>query len=259
MRFMMFIKMDGSDENFQPTEADVAAMAPLQRGADQGRRAARARRLAAAVQGRRVTFSPTASATVTDGPFAEAKEVIGGYWIIQTKSQARRPWSGRRACPGRRATSTIELRQIFEMSDFSEELQEPRRRPSAAESRRRLARPCRRADAADDRRGLADRVAAADRRARAHGARRRRRRGPRAGCARRGAGAVAAVRRPRQPGRLAHGHGQTARDRPASAARETLERKQEELAPRAGAGAAMASRRPRRRPLDDDVGDDLFG
>ena len=71
-------------------------------------------------------------------------------------------------------------------------------------------------DAQRHRRRLADRVAAADRRPRADGARRRPRRGPGPGRARRRAGAVARVGRPGQPGRLAHGHREAPRDRPAA-------------------------------------------
>lgn len=58
---------------------------------------------------------------VTDGPFIESKEVIGGYWIIQAKSKAEAVEWARRvpAEPG----DVIELRQIFEMSDFSQDTQ----------------------------------------------------------------------------------------------------------------------------------------
>ena len=96
----------------------------------------------------------------------------------------------------------------------------------------------------DDRGGLADRVGPADRRPRADRARRRPRRGPRPGGARRGAGAVARVRRPGQPGRLAHGHREAPRDRP--------------HAPRRGARAQdarswVASSRSRARTRDRDL------
>ena len=53
--------------------------------------------------------------TVTDGPFPEAKELIGGFWIIQVKSRAEAiEWA--RRVPG--AEGEIELRQLFELSDF---------------------------------------------------------------------------------------------------------------------------------------------
>ena len=53
---------------------------------------------------------------VTDGPFAEAKEVLGGYWIISVKSKAEAiEWAKR--CPGSE-NEMIEIRQVQELSDF---------------------------------------------------------------------------------------------------------------------------------------------
>ena len=60
-------------------------------------------------------------ASVTDGPFAEAKEVIGGYWIIQTRSREEAIEWARRAPMS--DNEIIEVRQIFEMGDFSEDVQ----------------------------------------------------------------------------------------------------------------------------------------
>ena len=59
-------------------------------------------------------------ATVTDGPFPEAKEVIGGFWIIQVKSKAEAiEWAKRAPAPhGEHADSEIEIREVFEMDDF---------------------------------------------------------------------------------------------------------------------------------------------
>ena len=72
---------------------------PLQRGAAQGRHAAGARRPAPPGEGARVSFSG-GEANVTDGPFAEAKEVVGGYWIIQARSSEEAvEWAKR--CPVR--------------------------------------------------------------------------------------------------------------------------------------------------------------
>jgi hypothetical protein len=54
--------------------------------------------------------------SISDGPFSEAKEVIGGYWMIQVKSRAEAlEWASR--CPLSEG-EMIELRQVFEMSDF---------------------------------------------------------------------------------------------------------------------------------------------
>jgi hypothetical protein len=71
--------------------------------------------------GARVTFSG-GKAKVTDGPFSEAKEVIGGYWMIQVKSKEEAvEWASR--CPGS-DNETIELRQVQEMADFPADIQE---------------------------------------------------------------------------------------------------------------------------------------
>jgi hypothetical protein len=71
--------------------------------------------------GVRVTF-PGGKAKVTDGPFAEAKEVLGGYWMIQVKSKEEAiEWATR--CPAGE-NETIELRQVQEFSDFPAEIRE---------------------------------------------------------------------------------------------------------------------------------------
>jgi hypothetical protein len=70
--------------------------------------------------GVRVSFSD-GKATVTDGPFAEAKEAIGGYWIIQVRSREEAiEWSKRAPMSN---NDIIEVRQIFEMPDYPEDVQ----------------------------------------------------------------------------------------------------------------------------------------
>ena len=59
---------------------------------------------------------------VTDGPFAEAKEVLGGYWMIEVGSREEAiAWAKR--CPPPR-NEVIEIRQVQEMSDFPADVQE---------------------------------------------------------------------------------------------------------------------------------------
>jgi hypothetical protein len=71
--------------------------------------------------GARITFAG-GKPKITDGPFAEAKEVIGGFWTIQVKSKAEAAeWASR--CPAAE-TDVIELRQIMEMSDFPPDVKE---------------------------------------------------------------------------------------------------------------------------------------
>src|SRR5499427_2620791 len=70
--------------------------------------------------GARVSF-PGGKPVVTDGPFIEAKEVIGGYWMIQVKSREEAiEWAKR--CPGLE-NEVIEVRQVQELSDFPPDVQ----------------------------------------------------------------------------------------------------------------------------------------
>jgi hypothetical protein len=71
-------------------------------------------------KGARVKFSGT-KRTVTDGPFAETKELIAGFWIWQCKSkQEAIEWVKR--CPNpHEGESEIEIRQVFEAEDFGAE------------------------------------------------------------------------------------------------------------------------------------------
>jgi hypothetical protein len=71
--------------------------------------------------GARVAF-PGGKPKVTDGPFAEAKEILGGYWMIQVKSREEAiEWAKR--CPGLE-NEVIEIRQVQEMSDFPPDVQQ---------------------------------------------------------------------------------------------------------------------------------------
>lgn len=71
--------------------------------------------------GARVSFA-TGEPVVTDGPFAESKEVLGGYWMIEVASRAEAIGWARR-CPAS-PNEIIEIRQVQEMSDFPPEVQE---------------------------------------------------------------------------------------------------------------------------------------
>src|SRR5687768_18516983 len=71
--------------------------------------------------GARVSFA-TGKPVVTDGPFTEAKEVLGGYWMIDVKSREEAiAWA--RKCPASE-NEIIEIRQVQEMDDWSAEVQE---------------------------------------------------------------------------------------------------------------------------------------
>ena len=67
-----------------------------------------------------VTFK-SGKSKVTDGPFTETKEVVGGYWIIQVKSREEAlEWAAR--IPGK-DNEMVEVRRMFELTDFDPETQ----------------------------------------------------------------------------------------------------------------------------------------
>jgi hypothetical protein len=71
--------------------------------------------------GARVAF-PGGKPVVTDGPFTESKEVLGGYWMIEVDSRQQAiDWA--KKCPASE-NEIIEIRQVQEMSDFPPEVQE---------------------------------------------------------------------------------------------------------------------------------------
>ncbi len=68
----------------------------------------------------RVTFK-SGKSQVTDGPFPETKEVVGGYWIIQVKSREEAlEWASR--IPGK-DNLMVEVRRMFDVTDFDPETQ----------------------------------------------------------------------------------------------------------------------------------------
>jgi hypothetical protein len=119
MRFMMFM-FPGIDEgDWEPDAEAVAAMGKYNEELTKAGALLALDGLQPAAKGARVTFSG-GNTTVTDGPFTEAKEVIGGYWIIQARSKEEAvEWASR--CPA--DNCMIEVRQVYEMSDFPEDVQ----------------------------------------------------------------------------------------------------------------------------------------
>ena len=72
----------------------------------------------------RLTFASGERPTVTDGPFTEAKEMVGGYWIIQARSKEEAVEWASRAPFG---SGTVEVRRIAEGADYSPEIEEASR------------------------------------------------------------------------------------------------------------------------------------
>jgi hypothetical protein len=72
-------------------------------------------------KGARITWNAEGKPTVTDGPFTEVKEIIGGYWMIQVKSREEAIEWAKRVPP--HDARKVELRQVFEMTDFPADVQ----------------------------------------------------------------------------------------------------------------------------------------
>jgi hypothetical protein len=120
MRFMMLMIPAVKDDKWMPSPDAVAAMTKFNQEMVNAGVMLTGEGLHPPSKGARVSFGGGAP-KITDGPFAEAKEVIGGYWMIQAKSKAEAVEWARRcpAAPG----DVIEIRQVFEMSDFPDDVQ----------------------------------------------------------------------------------------------------------------------------------------
>jgi hypothetical protein len=90
-------------------------------------------------KGARVRFSGK-DRTVIDGPFAETKELIAGFWLIQVKSKEEAiEWVKRCPNPFEESESEIEIRQVFEAEDFGSEFT-PELREAEERMRAQMAR-----------------------------------------------------------------------------------------------------------------------
>ena len=120
MRFMMFMIPNISDEDWTPPVEAVEAMTKYNNELTKAGVLLALDGLHPGSEGVRVSF-PGGKATVSDGPFAEAKEVIGGYWLIEVKSKEEAvEWAKRiPAVDG----PVVEVRQVFDIEDFPPELQ----------------------------------------------------------------------------------------------------------------------------------------
>lgn len=137
MRFMMFMIPGETDEAaLEPGADDVALMMQYNEDLTRAGVLLALDGLHPASKGARVRFTG-GKPTVTDGPFAEAKELVGGYWVIDVKSKDEAvAWASR--CPAGEH-DMIEVRQVYEMSDFPADVQEaagelsspPREQPTA--------------------------------------------------------------------------------------------------------------------------------
>ncbi|MGH2609000.1 MAG: YciI family protein [Tepidiformaceae bacterium] len=143
MRFMLLIKADADSEaGVMPSEELLTAMGAFNEEMVNAGIMLAGEGLQPSSKGARVNFSGD-KRTVVDGPFAETKELLAGFWLIDVKSKEEAiEWVKR--CPNPMGLeSEIEIRQVFEADDFGPEFtpelreQEERLRAQSASNARR--------------------------------------------------------------------------------------------------------------------------
>jgi hypothetical protein len=139
MRFMVIVKAsEASERGVLPTQAELEEMGTYNEELVKAGVMLAGEGLHPSSRGARVRFDADGDATVVDGPFAETKELIAGFWILQVSSREEvLEWVKR--APFREGE--LEVRQVFEAEDFGEaftpELREQaeRTRAQAAEKK----------------------------------------------------------------------------------------------------------------------------
>jgi hypothetical protein len=121
MRFMVIVKADQSSEaGVLPDEKLLAEMGKFNEELVKAGVMLAGEGLHPSSKGARVRFSG-AKRTVIDGPFAETKELIAGFWLWQVRSREEAiEWVKRCPNPMPGTESEIEIRQVFEVEDFGE-------------------------------------------------------------------------------------------------------------------------------------------
>ena len=141
MRFMIIVKATKESESgVMPSEKLLAEMGKFNEELAKAGLPLRCEGLQASSKGARVKFSGS-TRTVSDGPFAETKELIAGFWLWKVNSKEEAiEWVKR--CPNpHNEDSEIEIRQVFEAEDFGADFtpelreQENRVRAQAAKPR----------------------------------------------------------------------------------------------------------------------------
>jgi hypothetical protein len=122
MRFMILVKANADSEaGVMPSTELLTAMGNYNEELVKAGVLLAGEGLHPSSKGARVRFSG-AERTVIDGPFAEAKELVAGFWILDVKSKEEAiEWVKRVPAPPE-GESEIEIRQVFEADDFGDEL-----------------------------------------------------------------------------------------------------------------------------------------
>lgn len=124
MRFMILMipgEKSGAEAGVMPDEASLAAMMKYNEDLVKAGIMLGGEGLHPTSKGARVAFLG-GKKKITDGPFTEAREIVGGFWLWQVKSKEEAiEWAAR--CPAAEG-DTIEIRQVFESEDFGAEVAE---------------------------------------------------------------------------------------------------------------------------------------
>lgn len=117
MRFMMIMLPNITDEDWAPTPEAIAAMSKYNDELSRAGVLLTLDGLTPPGEGARVRFA-AGRATVTDGPFTETKEMIGGYWLIEVSSKDEAvQWAAR--CPAAEG-DVIEVRRVYEPDEYAD-------------------------------------------------------------------------------------------------------------------------------------------
>jgi hypothetical protein len=120
MRFMMIVKASKESEaGVMPSERLLQAMGKFNEELVKAGVMLDGSGLQPSSKGFRVKFS-AGKRTIVDGPFTEAKELVGGYWIINVKSREEAlEWAKKVPSPVEEGDGEIEVRQFYELEDFA--------------------------------------------------------------------------------------------------------------------------------------------
>ena len=123
MRFMIIVKSNpDSEAGKMPSTEVLSAMTAYNEELVKAGVMLAGEGLHPSSRGARVRFHSDGNTSVVDGPFAESKELIAGYWLIQVSSLDEAIEWVRRVPNPDREESEIEIRQVFDVEDFGDEL-----------------------------------------------------------------------------------------------------------------------------------------
>src|SRR3569833_388392 len=116
MRYMVIVKSTPQDEGIVPKPEELAAMGRFNEELIDAGVMLAGEGLRESAKGFKLRFEGQGKASVVDGPFSEARELIGGFWIIQAKDRDEAiAWMRKAPFP---PGPELEIRQVAEVTDF---------------------------------------------------------------------------------------------------------------------------------------------